>query len=104
MRLHHLIFDRDAIFSPAVAHAVKAMGIKPLASPAYRSLWQNPGAERWIGSCRRELLERVVVFGRSHLVRLVASYITYRDIPFTGLTPICCTSGYGRVPEKLDGT
>ncbi len=34
-------------------------------------------AERWIGSCRRELLEHVVVFGRDHLVRLVASYISY---------------------------
>ena len=52
------------------------MGIKPRRI-AYRSPWQNPVAERWIGSCRRELLEHVVVFGRCHLVRLIASYVTY---------------------------
>ena len=69
-------FDRDVIFSPAVVHAIKAMGIKPRCI-SYRSPWQNPVAERWIGSCRRELLEHVVVLGRGHFVRLVASYITY---------------------------
>ena len=68
----YLIFDRGAIFSPAVVDAVKAMGIEPHRT-AYRSPWQNPMAERWIGSCRRELLEHVVVFGRRHLMRLVAS-------------------------------
>ncbi len=54
----YLIFDRDAIFSLAVADAVKAMGIEPRRI-AYRSPWQNAVAERWIGSCRRELLEHV---------------------------------------------
>jgi hypothetical protein len=34
-------------------------------------------AERWIGSCRRELLAHVVVFGRRHLLRLMRSYIDY---------------------------
>ena len=38
---------------------------------------QNGTAERWILSCRRELLEHVVVFGERHLVRLVHSYISY---------------------------
>ncbi len=72
----YLIFDRDAIFSLAVVDAVKAMGIEPRRI-AYRSPWQNAVAERWIGSCRRELLEHVVVFSEGHLVRLVASYISY---------------------------
>ena len=54
----HLIFDRDKIFSPAVVRFVRAMGTKP-ARTAYRCPWQNPVAERWIGSCRRELLEHV---------------------------------------------
>ncbi len=39
--------------------------------------WQNSVAERWIGSCRRELLEHVVVLGERHLVRLMRSYISY---------------------------
>lgn len=39
--------------------------------------WQNGTAERWIGSCRRELLEHVVVLRERHLIRLVRSYINY---------------------------
>lgn len=74
--LRYLIFDRDAIFNPVVVDAVRAMGIKPRRI-AYRSPWQNGVAERWIGSCRRELLEHVVVFGRCHFVRLIHSYISY---------------------------
>ena len=34
-------------------------------------------AERWVGSCRRELLEHVVVLGACHLIRLVRAYISY---------------------------
>jgi hypothetical protein len=34
-------------------------------------------AERRIGSCRRELLEQIVVLGERHLVRLVRPYINY---------------------------
>ena len=72
----YLIFDRDAIFNPAVVDAIRAMGIKPKRI-AYRSPWQNPVAERWIGSCRREVLEHVVIFGRRHLVRLIRCYLSY---------------------------
>jgi len=72
----HLIFDRDTIFDPGVGDAVGAMGIKPRRI-AYRSPWQNPVAERWIGSCRREVLDHVVVFGQRHLLRLMRSYVSY---------------------------
>lgn len=72
----YLIFDRDAIFNPAVVAVVRAMGAKPRRI-AYRSPWQNPVAERWIGSCRRELLEHVIVFGPRHLVRLIRCYVSY---------------------------
>lgn len=72
----HLLFDRDAIFSPDVIRFVKAIGTKPRRI-AYRCPWQNPVAERWIGSCRREVLEHVVVLDQRHLIRLVQSYLTY---------------------------
>ncbi|MCZ6875575.1 MAG: integrase core domain-containing protein [bacterium] len=42
-----------------------------------RSPWQNPYAERMIGTLRRELLDRVVVFNTAHLRRLVMSYLDY---------------------------
>ena len=73
----YLFFDRDSIFSAALVefiNIIRAMGTKPIRI-SYRSPWQNGTAERWIGSCRRELLEHVVVLGERHLVRLVRSYI-----------------------------
>ena len=72
----YLIFDGDSIFSPAVVRFVRALGIDPIRT-SYRSPWQNGTAERWILSCRRELLKHVVVFGERHLVRLVRLYIRY---------------------------
>ena len=70
----YLVFDRDSIFSPAVVEFIRAMGTKPVRI-SYRSPWQNGTAERWIGNCRRELLEHVVVLGERHLVRLMRLYI-----------------------------
>ena len=72
----YLIFDRDSIFSAAVVEFIKAMGTKPVRT-SFRSPWQNGTAERWIGNCRRELLEHVVVLGERHLVRLARIYISY---------------------------
>jgi putative transposase len=44
---------------------------------AYQSPWQNGVAERWVGSCRRELLDHVIVFNETHLRRLVHEYLSY---------------------------
>ena len=71
----YLVFDWDAIFSPAVVEFLRSMGTKPVRI-SYRSPWQNGTAERWIGNCRRELLEHVVVLGERHLVRLVRTYVS----------------------------
>ena len=72
----HLIFDRDSIFCPAVVEFVKALGAEP-SRTAYGCPWQNPVAERWIGTLRRELLDHVVVLSQQHLIPLVNSYICY---------------------------
>ncbi|MCP3882685.1 MAG: transposase family protein [Sulfitobacter sp.] len=72
----HLTFDRDTIFSPAVVGFVRAMGNRP-ARTACRCPWQNPVVECWIGSCRRELFQHVVVLEEPHLVRLIRSYLEY---------------------------
>lgn len=39
---------------------LECLGSK-LMRTAYRSPWQNGVAERWVGSCRRELLDHVIV-------------------------------------------
>ena len=44
---------------------------------AFRSPWQNGVAERWVGSCRRDLLDHVIVLNERHLKRLMAEYVRY---------------------------
>jgi len=72
----HLIRDRDAIYGSVVLNRLRSMGIRdhPIAP---RSPWQNPHAERLIGSIRRECLDRVVVAGEVHLRRILRRYADY---------------------------
>jgi putative transposase len=72
----YLIFDRDSTFSATVVAFVRAIGTK-LCRTAFKSPWQNSVAERCIGSCRRELLDHVVVLSDRHAVRLVRDYIAF---------------------------
>jgi len=71
-----LIYDNDAIFSPAVTRAIKRFEIDPKRT-AFRSPWQNGTAERFVGSVRRELLDHVVVLSDEHLRRLLREYVDY---------------------------
>ena len=72
----HMIFDRDPIFNKAVVTTLEGIGAKS-SRTAYRCPWQNPIAERWIGSVRRELLDHVVVLNKRQLHRLLRSYVAY---------------------------
>jgi len=73
---HYLIYDNDSIFSNEVKDVIESFGIKSKRT-AYRSPWQNGTAERWVGSCRRELLDHVIVFNEEHLRRLLREYVSY---------------------------
>src|SRR6266849_7757609 len=55
---------------------LKWLGNK-LIRTAYRRPWQNGVAERWVESCRRELLDHVIVLNEAHLRRLAREYIRY---------------------------
>jgi putative transposase len=55
---------------------VARFGIQPkLAS--FRSPWQNGVAERWVGNCRRDLIDHVIVLNERHLKRLMNEYVRY---------------------------
>ena len=71
-----LIFDRDAKYGLEVPIAIRSMKIDPVQT-SYQSPWQNGIAERWVESCRRDLLDHVIAINEGHLKRLVAEYIRY---------------------------
>jgi transposase InsO family protein len=42
-----------------------------------RSPWQNPYAERLIGTLRRDCLDHILIFGEQHLRRVLTLYSIY---------------------------
>jgi putative transposase len=71
-----LLFDHDSKFSSDVVSFAKGLGSKPVRT-AFRNPWQNGIAERWVGSCRRDLLDHVIVLHERHLKRLMREYLRY---------------------------
>jgi putative transposase len=82
----YLLRDRDAIFGADFQRRVERMGIRQVVI-APRAPWQNPFAERVIGSIRRECLDLVMVRNERHLRRLLRSYLVYYNVtrPHQGL-------------------
>jgi len=72
----YAIFDRDAKFDAKAIDFLKATGLKPKRT-SVRAPWQNGVSERWVGSCRRELLDHVIPLNEEHLRRLVRGYVSY---------------------------
>jgi transposase InsO family protein len=72
----YLVRDNDRAYGQAFQRRVRAMGIRdrPI-SP--QSPWQNGIAERLIGTLRRECLDQVVIFGETHLRRILSAYAAY---------------------------
>jgi putative transposase len=66
----YLIFDRGANFNYVVIDTLKDFGIQPKRT-SFRSPWQNGVAERWVGACRRDLLDHLIVLNERHLKRLM---------------------------------
>jgi len=81
----YLIFDRATNFNQEVISTVRALGIEPKRT-SFRSSWQNGVAERWVGSCRRDLLDHVIVLNERHLRRLMKEYVRYYHDDRTHLT------------------
>jgi putative transposase len=72
----YLLRDRDTVYGDAFRQRVKGMGIKEVLT-APHSPWQNPFAQRLIGSIRRECLNHVLVLSERHLHRILTRYFAY---------------------------
>jgi putative transposase len=71
-----LIFDRDGKYGVEVPAAVRSLKIAPVRT-SFESPWQNGVAERWVESCRRDLLDHVIPVNERHLKRLLYEYVHY---------------------------
>jgi len=94
-----------------VPAAVRSLGIEAMQT-SFESPWQNGVAERWIESCRRELLDHTIAVNERHLRRLLFDYVRYHheDRTHLGLgkgTPArrICSANAGRVisHDRLGG-
>jgi transposase InsO family protein len=72
----YVILDRDSKFDADVIKFLKATGLE-LKRTSVEAPWQNGTAERWVGSCRREILDHVIALNEQHLRRVVRDYISY---------------------------
>jgi putative transposase len=72
----YLILDHDSKFNGDVIAFLKATGLKPKRT-SIQAPWQNGLAERWVGSCRREILDHVIALNEAHLRRLIRDYVNY---------------------------
>lgn len=71
----YLVHDNDAVFvSHAFQDFLKASGIKSKRT-SYKSPWQNPYAERVIGTLRQELLNHIIPINQKHLHYLLSEYV-----------------------------
>jgi transposase InsO family protein len=72
----YVVRDRDGIYGEQFRDRVDGMGIEQVLT-APLSPWQNPYAERLVGSVRRECLDHVIVLDERHLYRILRSYLAY---------------------------
>jgi putative transposase len=71
-----LLFDRDGKYGLEVPAAVRSLTITPLRT-SFESPWQNGIAERWVESCRTDLLDHVMAVDERHLKGLLSEYVSY---------------------------
>jgi transposase InsO family protein len=87
--------DQDDIYGDLVQRRVAALGIQEVVN-AKQSPWQNPFAERVIGSIRRECLNHILPLGEHHLREVLRRYVEYYN------RSRCHLSLEGNAPEPRE--
>ena len=72
-RAKFVLHDRDASFAATSGSVFQAAGIRVIRS-AVQAPQMNSIMERWIGSCRREPLDRTLVWNQRHLMTVLREY------------------------------
>jgi putative transposase len=72
-RVKFVLHDRDASFTAEFDAVFQAAGVRIVRS-AVQAPRMNSVMERWIGSCRRELLDRTLIWNQRHLIMVLREY------------------------------
>jgi putative transposase len=74
--IRFLIHDRDSKFTASFDEVFRSEGIRTIRTPV-RAPRANAFIERWIGTARRECLDRILIVNRQHLERVLPVYISH---------------------------
>src|ERR1022692_3282978 len=77
-RMKFMIRDRGSSFTAAFDAVLADAGIRTVLCNV-RTPRMNAIAERWIGGCRREFLDRTLVWNQHHLRRILRQYEIHRN-------------------------
>ncbi len=73
-----MIRDRGSNYTAAFDAVLADAGIRTVLCNV-RTPRMNAIAERWIGGCRRELLDRTLIWNQAPLCRILCQYETHHD-------------------------
>ena len=77
-RVKFMIHDRGSHFTAAFDAVLADAGIRIVVCNV-RTPRMNAITERWIGGCRRELLDRTLICNQAHLRRILSQYETHHN-------------------------
>jgi putative transposase len=77
-RVKFMIRDRGLNYTAAFNAILADAGIRTVLCNV-RTPRMNAIAERWIGGCRRELLDRTLIWNQAHLWRILRDYETHHN-------------------------
>jgi putative transposase len=78
-RVRFMIRDRGSNFTTAFDAVLADAGIRTVLCNV-RTPRMNAIAERWIGGCRRELLDRTLIWNQAHLQQILREYEIHHNL------------------------
>jgi putative transposase len=104
-----VVRDRDGKFTGIFDVVFASEGVRILRTPV-RAPQANAYAQRWVGTVRRELLDRMLIMGRRHLQRALSGYVAHYNrhrprrslgqAPPLGTVASPAPASIGRVPRR----